>query len=62
MGSFEEELSHLLNRYCKENDSNTPDFILAHYLVKCLDNFNSASREREKWYGKELKIETRVIL
>jgi hypothetical protein len=53
---FAIELERLINRYSKENGSNTPDFILAKYLCNCLDAFNLASRERERWYGKELRI------
>lgn len=48
-GSFERELSSLINRHSKENRSNTPDFILAEYLSKCLENFNSATKAREEW-------------
>lgn len=53
---FEKELEDAINRTCMENGSNTPDFILAKYLVNCLKAFNKASKDREKWYGKELKI------
>ena len=53
---FEKELECAINRTCMENGSNTPDFILAEYLVNCLKAFNKASRDRERWYGKELKI------
>lgn len=56
MITFEEELSTLLNRYSKENASNTPDFILAEYMVRCLDLFNETSVRRETWYGKRLAI------
>jgi hypothetical protein len=34
-----------------ENGSNTPDFILANYLVDCLRAFERASNQREHWYG-----------
>lgn len=44
-----------------ENGSNTPDIILAEYMRKCLEAFNEASRAREKWFGKELKITTNQI-
>lgn len=54
--SFEQELSILINIFSKENESNTPDFILAKYMASCLDAFIEASRAREKWYGKELSI------
>ena len=37
---FEKELTDLLNRYSKENGSNTPDFILARYLIGCLKNYD----------------------
>jgi len=50
------ELTDVINRNSLENDSNTPDFILAEYLYYCLESFNWASRRRETWYGKELKI------
>ena len=49
--SFEEELINLINKYSKENASNTPDFILADYLNGCLLAFNTATIAREKWYG-----------
>lgn len=50
---FEEELQLLINKYSKENDSNTPDFILAKYLNATLNNFNIIINDREKWYGKD---------
>ncbi|MDD5292069.1 MAG: hypothetical protein PHY46_02660 [Candidatus Omnitrophica bacterium] len=52
MGDFKKELEQLINRYCKENDSNTPDFILAEYLQDCLNSFNQATQMRETWYGR----------
>jgi len=50
--SFEKKLESLLNRTCQENASDTPDFILAKYLVGCLNAFNAATKEREAWYGR----------
>jgi hypothetical protein len=50
--TFEKELTTLLNRYNKENGSNTPDFILARYMSECLASFNNAVYERAKWYGR----------
>lgn len=46
---FNSELKHLLNKYSRENASDSPDFILASYLCQCLDAFNLASRSREDW-------------
>jgi hypothetical protein len=51
--AFEQELCQLLNRYSKESSSDTPDFILAEYLVVCLEAFNMASNRREAWWGQE---------
>ena len=48
---FERELCGLINRHSRENGSNTPDFILASYLMQCLGAFEQASNERERWYG-----------
>jgi len=45
--TFFSELSELLNRYSKENDSNTPDCVLAQYLGDCLRAFNLAVNTRE---------------
>ena len=50
------EIADAINRVSAENCSNTPDFILAEYAVKCLENFAAISRRREQWYGKELII------
>lgn len=46
---FTKELEALLNRHSKENDSDTPDFILAEYLIKCLDAYEIAIEKRDKW-------------
>lgn len=50
------EIAEVLNRNSAENGSNTPDFLLAEYLVDCLVAFSVASRKREKWYGKQLVV------
>ena len=49
---FEKELTALLNKYSQENGSDTPDFVLAIYLMNCLDVWNRAVHQREKWYGR----------
>jgi len=56
MKSFEKALEELLNQYSQENGSNTPDFLLASYLMACLKAWNDTSTAREKWYGKSLRI------
>lgn len=52
MKKFLEELQDLINRFSKENENNTPDFILAQYMENCLNAFTKATNERERWYGK----------
>ena len=49
MNTFEKELEKLINRYSKENESNTPDFVLANYLSACLKAYNTAIKERENF-------------
>jgi hypothetical protein len=53
-GEFVEELMKLINKYSQENLSDTPDFILRDYLVNCLDAFNKATFERDKFYNVRL--------
>ncbi len=50
---FEKELSSLLNRFSVENESDTPDFILAQYLKGCLQVFAIAVQQRETWHGRD---------
>lgn len=49
---FRKELEEVINRHSKENNSNTPDWILALYLENCLGNFDTAIRLRAEWYGR----------
>jgi len=42
-----------LNRFSAENKSNTPDFLLAHFLLGCLAAFDSVVPQREMWYGRD---------
>lgn len=50
---LERAIADLLNGFSMENESDTPDFILASYLRDCLRTFARAVRLREKWYGRE---------
>lgn len=49
---FRRELAAVLNRYSMENGSNTPDFLLADYLIECLRALDDAIIKRGKWYGR----------
>lgn len=50
-GTFRKELEVLLNRYSIDNDLNTPDFILADYIMMCLHNYKQINNERDVWFG-----------
>ena len=47
-----DDLASILNRYSRDNGSNTPDFILAQYLANCLDAFDIAVQKRAQWFGR----------
>ena len=53
---LQDAIEEAINRNSGENDSNTPDFILAAFLMDCFDAFTKCSRDREQWYGKSLSI------
>lgn len=46
------DIAAVLNKHSVENESNTPDFILAQHLVMCLVAFNKAVNGRSDWYGR----------
>jgi hypothetical protein len=48
---FKKELAELINKYSMENGSDTPDFILASYLIGCLDNYAKIVNERDGWFN-----------
>jgi hypothetical protein len=52
---LEHALASALNRFSAENASNTPDFILAQYLLGCLAAWNQATQQRETWYGRDAR-------
>jgi len=71
MKTFEQELRNLINKYSKENDSGTPDYILAEYLCMCLAAFNYVVRAKADidcsniknifWTKEELSIKGKLI-
>lgn len=59
---FQKDLRELINKYSIENESDTPDFILAQFICDTLRAFESTTKEREKWYGrKPKKLSTRSL-
>lgn len=56
MTNFRRELETLIYRHSRENESDTPDFILAEYMMSCLQAFEAAVKNRESWYGRTAKL------
>ncbi len=54
---FRKKLEDLLNCESMENESDTPDFILAQFLESCLFAFDSAVRRRREWWGPKEKTD-----
>jgi len=52
MDDLRTELAAVLNKHSVEGRSDTPDFILAQYLIDCLFSFEQITRAREKWHGR----------
>lgn len=53
MSNFRKQLEELINSHSLENESNTPDFILAEFLVSSLAAFDNAVKHRTDWYQDE---------
>lgn len=51
MDEFRKEIETVINKHSIENGSHTPDFILAEYLIGCLQLFDKTVIERGKWHG-----------
>jgi hypothetical protein len=60
--SIKEDLKHIINSASRENESNTPDFILATYLYECLLSFEQAILTRDTWYGVHLESANKYFL
>lgn len=53
MGRFEEDLRSLLNIHNIDTVTDTPDYILARYVVASLKAYRFTVEDRDYWYGKE---------
>ena len=47
---FRTELTKLLNKHSMEGPSSTPDFLLANFLISCLDTYDLTVRKRDEWH------------
>lgn len=48
---FERELTSLINKHSMESGSGTPDYVLAHYLMSCLQAFERTTELRSNFFG-----------
>lgn len=55
MSDLRKEIESAINRCSAENRSNTPDFVLAEFLLGCLAAFDKATQQRETWYGRDAR-------
>lgn len=54
---FRSALTALLNSYSKENSSNTPDYLLANFLIGCMDVYDLTVRRRDEWFRAKDKVQ-----
>ena len=50
-----QDFATAINKVSAENGSNTPDFILANYLMMCLENLDHIVKMRDDWYSVHLE-------
>ena len=48
--TFRKELTDLINKHSLEQYCNTPDFILADYLVACFNNYCNVKNDNDQWF------------
>ncbi len=51
VSEFQKELSDLINKYSRENMSDTPDFILAEFLERCMIAYSIAATKKDQWFN-----------
>lgn len=54
VSDFQKELSAVINKYSRENMSDTPDFLLGEYLERCLVAYSIAVTKRDQWYDVDM--------
>lgn len=48
------DIESAINRHSAENGSDTPDFILAEFLMSCLAAFDHTTRRRDGWRSSDV--------
>lgn len=50
---FYRELSALLNKHGIDTMSNTPDFVLAVYVIRSLETWQQTVHDRDQWHSQD---------
>lgn len=56
--SFKNELTQLINKYGIDAEANTPDYLLAEYVVDVLSSHIAMTRTRDEWKERQQAPET----
>lgn len=51
--TFRQKLEALINTHSLENTSDTPDYLLADFMIHCLTIFNGTVNARREWHSTE---------
>lgn len=51
--AFVDDLARVINKHSVEQDSNTPDFILAAFAANAIIAYGNAIKERKRWYAED---------
>lgn len=55
--TLRKKLEEAINSVSAESGSNTPDFVLADFLISCLVAYDCATIRRDEWYGLKPEID-----
>lgn len=58
---IQRDLAAVLNRHSLDSACSTPDFILARYLLDCLEGWQMATIARDQWWGHTPVIPGRIV-
>lgn len=56
--SFKNELTQLINKYGLDSDANTPDYLLAEYVIDVLSSHIGITKTRDEWKERQQVPET----
>jgi hypothetical protein len=51
---FKKELKELIKKHSLENESDTPDYVLAEYILSCLYAYENAIKARDRYFNVDM--------